>query len=69
VSKSACNDEICYCDEFLAHERHTVDVPAEGEFLVRDGKVIPVLETELMEPGTEDWAWRVWTDPQGEDDE
>jgi len=44
-----------------------VTVPVKGEYFVRDGKIIKVLESELMEPGSEDWAWRVWTEPQGDE--
>lgn len=45
------------------------EVPDRGEYFVRDGEVIEIIESELMEPGTASWAWRVWTDPQGDDDD
>ena len=43
-------------------------VPARGEYFVRDGKIIPVLESELTDPGAEEWAWNLWTRPQEDDD-
>jgi hypothetical protein len=45
------------------------EVPDQGEYFVRNGKVIKIDESELLEPGTEYWAWRVWTEPQGGDDD
>ena len=47
----------------------TVSVPAEGEYLVRDGKVIEVIESELTEIGTEDWRYSVWVEPENDDED
>lgn len=60
-------EEPLTCECFYC-EAKSVMVPGKGEFFVRDGNVIEVIESELMEPGTKDWAWRVWTDPQGDDE-
>jgi hypothetical protein len=46
----------------------TVSVPAQGEYLVRDGKVIEVIESELMEIGTEDRRYSVWVTPEDDED-
>lgn len=44
-----------------------VTVPAQGEFLVRDGKVIEIAETELVGSDGEYWAYTAWV--AREDDE
>lgn len=41
-------------------------VPAKGEFLVQDGKVLPVIEAELQDIVSGYMAWQVWTKQEDE---
>lgn len=45
----------------------TVQVPARGEFLVRDGKVFEVLESDRREHVDGEFGYLVWVkEPDGE---
>jgi hypothetical protein len=45
-----------------------VAVPVVGDFLVRDGKVIPIDESELVSTGSDHYAYTVWVAPEVDDD-
>lgn len=47
----------------------TVTVSAEGEFLVRDGKITPVVEAELTDCDGDHYAYTVWVDREDDDEE
>lgn len=51
------------------YEIEAVLVPFKGEFLVRDGKVIPVVEVDLRNVNSEYYEYSVWVDRPDEEDE
>jgi len=43
------------------YEFEAVLVPIKGDFLVRNGEVVPVIDTEIYENADGYVAWQVWT--------
>ena len=46
-----------------------VTVPAEGEWFVRNGRVMSVAETDLVDPGDEYWTYTVYVPTEEADHE
>lgn len=51
------------------YEVEAVIVPAKGEFFVRDGKVIEVVESKMVASRSDFYAYTVWVQPEEDDDE
>lgn len=57
--------EPCLCDTC---DPLAVIVPAKGDFLVRDGRVIEAIEVEMKESTGDHWGYLVWVEPELEED-
>jgi hypothetical protein len=45
------------------------EVPDEGEYFVRNGKVDSVAESDLIDSDSDHWAYTIWIPRGGDDDE
>jgi hypothetical protein len=60
-------DEECYCACHGTKYNH-LHIPVVGEYLVRDGKVLTVLETDKVDSGTDEHdTYHVYTETEDDD--
>lgn len=62
-------DGACYCSCYGTKYKH-VHVPVTGEFFVRNGKVLEVMESDGIDNGGDDQcdAWTVYTVREDDDE-
>jgi hypothetical protein len=60
--------DVPYDPTHPVYEIEVVFVPAKGEFLIRDGKVIEITETELAGCTGDHWTYTVWVPREADDD-
>jgi hypothetical protein len=58
----------CYCACNGTKWKHK-HVPIHGEFLVRDGKIFPILELSTRDHTEEHWEYEVYTEVDENGDE
>lgn len=60
--------DVCYCACYGTKYKH-LHIPTEGEFLIRNGEVHRVIETDSVDSGSDEIAaWDVYTEVRVDDE-